>query len=345
MAYYPKERRTILTGQALPVNGNPFVFDRFAPDGYGLTKIRLLLCVTTSVGAADPITWGAYQFIKGITLYDNLDQYYFQNVPGMGLYRYNMKADKCQPFHDPILAAAGTYLAVLDLPLVFPWIYRPEDTILETKRINRLTLELQLGTVADLLTTPAANVMTATLGIELIGNRASIGVNKDGVKDPESAQRYAHSFFRTYPLRHADLDRKWDVDAAADLAYLGFLLYNHGASGLPFIGSVAAPGNDHVTNVNFYDVGHRYLNNVQALSFMQERQEEWDFNRHGADLVSPITRLGEYWHNFVDTNGIKPGSINEGYQAKLPATLDWTNATATDETDLLVWGVRSPREA
>jgi hypothetical protein len=77
----------------------------------------------------------------------------------------------------------------------------------------------------------------------------------------------------------------------------------------------------------------------------QERQEELDFNRHGADLVSPITRLGEYWHSFVDTQGRKVGSINEGYQCKLPATLEWTNATATDETDLLVWGVRSAREA
>lgn len=345
MAYYPKEKRTILTGQALPVNGNPFVFDRFPMDGYGLTKIRLLFCVTTDVGAADPITWGVYQFIKGITLYDNLDQYYFQSVPGMALFRYNSVADQAQPFHTPILAAAGTYYAVVDLPLVYPFLYRPEDTILETKRLNRLTLELQLGTVADLLVTPAANVMTCTLGIELIGTRASIGINRDGLKDPGSAQRYFHSFFRTYPMLHADVRRDWQLDAAADLAYLGFFLYNHGASGLPFIGSVAAPGNDHVTNVNFYDVGHRYLNNVQELSFREERQEMIDYNRHGADLVSPITRLGEYWHSFVDITGRKPGSINEGYQAKLPATLEWANGTATDETDLLVWGVRSPREA
>jgi hypothetical protein len=345
MAYYPKERRTILTGQALPVNGNPFTFDRFPIDGYGLTKIRLILCLTTSVGAADPITWGAYQYIKGITLYDNLDQYYFQNVPGMALYRVNSKFDKCQPYHQPILAAAGTYLAVLDLPLVFPFVYRPEDTILETKRINRLTLELSLGTIADVLVTPGANTLAVTLGIELIGTRASVGYNQQGQKDPENAKSYFHSFMRTYPMLHADVRRDWQLDAAADLFMLGFMMYNHGASGLPFIGSVAAPGNDHPTSVNFYDVGHRYLNNVQMESFQQERQEEIDFNRHGADLVSPITRLGEYWHSFVDTNGHKAGSINEGYQAKLTPTLEWTNATATDETDLVVWGGRLRREA
>ncbi len=341
MAYYPKERRTILTGQALNcAGGGTFTFDRFPMDGYGLTKIRLLLSLTTDVGAADPITWGAYQFIKGVTLYDNLDQYYFTGVPGMALFRANAKFDKCQPFHQPILAAAGTYLAVLDLPLVYPYLYRPEDTIVETKRLNRLTLELALGAVGDVLVTPGANVLTGTIGIELIGTRASVGYNQQGQKDPESAKSYFHSYMRTYPMLHADIRRDWVLDAASDLSYLGWLLYNHGASGLPFIGSVAAPGNDHVTGVNFYDVGHRYLNNVQAISFMQERQQELDFNRHGADLVSPITRLGEYWHSFV-----KDGSINEAYQALFPATLDWTNGTATDETDLLVWGVRRRREA
>lgn len=340
MAYYPKERRTILTGQALPVNGNAFTFDRFPLDGYGLTKIRLLLSLTTDVGAADPITWGAYQFIKGVTLYDNLDQYYFSGVPGMALFRANSKFDKAQPFHQPILAAAGTYLAVLDLPLVYPFLFRPEDSILETKRINRLTLELQLGTIADVLVTPGANVLTATLGIELIGTRASVGYNQQGVKDPEHAKSYFHSFMRTYPMLHADVRRDWQLDAASDMAVLGFLMYNHGPSGLPFIGSVAAPGNDHPTSVSFWDVGHRYLNNIQAVSFMQERQEEYDFNRHGVDPVSPITRLGEYWHSFV-----KDGSINEAYQAQLPATLEWANGTATDETDLLVYGVRRRVEA
>ncbi|MCJ7487211.1 MAG: hypothetical protein MUQ25_13760, partial [Candidatus Aminicenantes bacterium] len=101
MAYYPRERRTVLTGQALPVNGTGFVWDRFPMDGYGLTKIRLMFCIVTNTGAADPITWGLYQYLKGITLYDNLDQYYFQGVPGMALYRANMKFDQAHPWHTP----------------------------------------------------------------------------------------------------------------------------------------------------------------------------------------------------------------------------------------------------
>ncbi|MCJ7485273.1 MAG: hypothetical protein MUQ25_03775 [Candidatus Aminicenantes bacterium] len=260
----------------------------------------------------------------------------------MALVRLGNYFDKATPHYDPIIAAAAgeAYLAVLDLPLVYPYLFRPEDSILETKRINRLTLELSLGTVADFLVTPAAGTVAVTMAIELIGTRASVGVNKDGIKDPESAKSYFHSFMRTYPTRHADVLREWVLGSASDEAILGWLMYNHGASGLPFIGSVAAPGNDNITGVSFHDIGHRYLNNVQTNSFQQQRQIEADYNRHAADLVSPVTRLGEYWHSFV-----KDGSINEGYQAKFPATLEWTDATATDETDLLVWGVRSRREA
>jgi len=337
MAYYPIENRTLFTGQAL-TNGNLFTFDRFPLDGLGIRKIRLYLSMTTSAGAANPITWGAYQYIKGITLRNDRDEYYYTNVPGMALYKMNSYFDKAAPWHQPILAAAGTYLAVLDLPLVYPFLFRPEDTICETKRLNHLQLEIMCGTVADTLVTPAANTLTATLGLGLIGTRASVGVNKDGQPDPASAQAYFHSYVRTYPMLHADVQRFWDLEAATDLALCGFLMYNHGASGLPFIGSVATPANDHVTNVSFFDVGHRYLNNVPNTSFAQTRQELMDFDRHAADLVSPTLRLGEYPHMFV-----KDGSLNEAYASNLPPRLEWTNGTATDETDLLVWGVRRLR--
>jgi hypothetical protein len=339
MAWYPEERRTILTADPMP-NGNLYTFDRFPLDGLGLTKIRLIFCVTTTTGAADPITWGLYQWLKGITLRNDKDEYYFKNVPGMALFRSNSYFDRAQPYHLPILAAAGVTRHVLELPLVFPFLNRSEDTIVETKRLNNLTLEIATGTVADIFVTPGASTVAVTLSIELIGTRASVGVTKDGIPDPARAQAFFHSYFRTYPLIHADVQTFWDLEAAPDLALLGFLLYNHGATGLPFIGSVAAPGNDHVTNVNLYDIGHRYLNNVLMESFQQERQilPFLDYNRHAADLVSPLTRLGEYPHSFV-----KNGSINEAYATKLIPRLDWTNLTATDETDLLVWGVRMLR--
>jgi hypothetical protein len=145
-------------------------------------------------------------------------------------------------------------------------------------------------------------------------------------------------------MLHSDQQQFWDLEAAPDLALLGFLLFNHGVSGVPWVGTTAAfAGVDHLTDVSFYDISHRYLNRITLNSFQQERNQcpaFNDFNRHAADVTSPFTRIGEYPHSFV-----KNGSINEALATKLIPRLEFVNdiANATDEMDLLVWGVRALR--
>jgi hypothetical protein len=335
----PLEKRTILAGEPL-ANATVRLFNNIPCNGMGLRKIRLVICGVTSVGAADPITWGLYQWIKGVSLRANGEVLY-NSVPGMGLYKMNQYFDRCAPYHTPILAAAGTYYAVLDLPLVFPFLKRPEDTILDTNRYDDISLEISTGAVGDVLVTPGANTLTCTLGIELIQDKGPLETAK--VQDVTPAQKGKpgyHIYVRTYPMLHADVGTEWQVESDDDLGLLGWMLYNHGASGLPFIGSVAAPANDHVTGVFFEDAERIWLNNVQVFSFQQARREFCAFDAHAADLVSPTLRLGEYPHMFV-----KDGSLAEMYSPgkKANTRLRWTNATATDETDLITWGVRTLR--
>jgi len=344
MAWYPEEKRTVMPWTAM-AHGSIFSWDRFPLDGMGLTKIRLMFCTVVTAGTGTGvITAGQYNWLKGITLKNDKDEYYFKSVPGLALLRAGNYFDKAMPYYDPIIAAAGgeTYVAVLDLPLVYPSLNRPEDTIVETKRLNNLTLEISTGTAADFFAVPGTATAVVSMAIELIGTRASIGVTKDGVPDPDRAQSYFHSYMRTYPMLHADIQTFWDLEAAPDLALLGFLMFNHGASGIPWLGVTAAfAGLDNPTDVSFFDVAHRYLNRIQLNSFQMERNQcpaFNDFNRHGADVTSPITRIGEYPHSFV-----KNGSINEALATKLIPRLEWTNLTPTDETDLLVWGVRALR--
>ena len=342
MAWYPEEKKTIATGLPMPLAG-VFTWDRFPLDGLGVTKIRLIFHAAIGAGGTVPITLGVYNFLKGITLRNDKDEYYFKNVPGLALYRANNYFDKATPHHDVIVAGAmPNAVAVLDLPLVYPFLNRPEDTIMETKRLNNLTLEIATGTLNDLQDTPAAATLAVTVDIEIIGTRASVGVTKDGVPDPKRAEAFFHSYMRTYPLVHVDVQPFWDLEAAPDLALLGFLLFNHAASGIPWLGATAAyAGTDGITVVSLADVGHRYLNNILAASFQHERNlcpSFNDFNRHAADAASPYTRVGEYPHSFV-----KNGSINEAYATKLIPRLEFTNPTATEEADLLVWGVRSLR--
>lgn len=334
---YPLEKRTMIAGVPVP-NAWAGPFSIFPLNGKGIHKIRLHICGVTSVGAADPITWGLYQWIKSITLKTSRGEVLYNQVPGMGVYKMDQVFDGCAPFHTPVLAAAGTYYAVLDLPVVFPFLRRPEDTVLDTGRYDDLTLDIATGTIADVLVTPGANTLTCTLGIELIQDRGPIPTDKPkDVTPAQKGQPGYHFYCRTYPMLHADVGTEWLLESDENMGLLGFLMYNHGASGLPFIGSVAAPGNDHPTAVYFEDVDQALLSNVLPFSFMQTRRELMNFDAHAADLVSPTTRLGEYPHMFV-----KSGSLAEMYSPgnKKGTRLHWTNATATDETDLIVWGVR-----
>jgi hypothetical protein len=230
----------------------------------------------------------------------------------------------------------------LDLPLVHPYLKRPEDTVLDTGRYDDLTLDIATGAVGDVLVTPAANTLTCTLGIELIGDKGPIATAKPtDVTQAQKGKPGWHFYCRTYPMLHADVGTEWQLESSEDLGLLGFMLYNHGASGIPFIGSVAFPANDHPTAVYFEDANRMWINNALPFTFQQARRELCAFDAHAADLVSPTLRLGEYPHMFV-----KDGFIGEMYSPgdKAGTRLHWTNATATDETDLIVWGVRRLKE-
>ena len=336
----PVEKRMIFTARALPQAGADQISVR-PLNGMGLLKIRLHICGTTSAGAADPITWGLYQWIKSVSLQTSAGEKIYSSVPGMALYKMNQYFDKCAPFHTPILAAAGTYHAVLDLPLVHPYMRRPEDTILDTGRYSDLSLDIATGAVGDVLVTPAANTLVCTLGLELIETKSTLPTLK--ATDVTAAQKGKpgyHFYCRTYPMLHANVGLEWEIESKDDLGLYGFMLYNHGASGIPFIGSVAFPPNDNPTDVFFEDAGQILLRSVGRESFQQARRELCSFDSHAADLVSPTLRLGEYPHMFV-----KDGLLGEMYSPGNGAlsSLHWTNATATDETDLITWGVRRLR--
>lgn len=333
----PLERRTVFTAEPLANSGSR-LFNNFPLNGMGIRKIRLHLSGTTSAGAADPITLGLYQWIKGISLRTSRGEQLYNGVPGLALYKMNQYFDRTAPFHDPILAAAGTYRAIVDLPLVYPFLRRPEDTILDTGRYDDLSLEIATGAVGDVLTTPAANTLAVTLGVELLGDKSTLPTAKPADVTPaQKGKPGYHIYVRTYPMQHADVLREYQLESDDILGMVGFMLFNHGATGIPFCGSVAAPANDHVTGITLEDAERVWLNNVQALSFAQTRREVCPFDAHAADLVSPTTRLGEYPHSFV-----QDGFLGEMYSPgkKALARLHWANAVATDETDLLTWGVR-----
>jgi len=94
---------------------------------------------------ATPFADGAYRFIKGITLRTNRGEVMYNNVSGMALYRLNQLLYHKAPYHQEHLAAGGTFTSVIDIPLVYPFLNRPEDTIFASGRYGSVELQITTG--------------------------------------------------------------------------------------------------------------------------------------------------------------------------------------------------------
>jgi len=333
--YYPLEKKQILAGFPLPQGAVTTFTNVFPLDGCGWYKIRLHFQAAVAAIVA-PYADAQYRWIKGITVRTSRGEVLINNVPGMALYRLNSYLDHAAPYHVPLLAAGNTVEAILDIPLTFPFLNRPEDTIFDSGRYSNLELQIATGTIADLSAAGAVNWTApgVTVCIEIISTLSAL--TDDGTSKP-----FALPYVSTYPLIHADVMTYWDLESSLDLGLFGFFMYNHGVFGIPFCAAVAA-GLDHPTNINFRDTVRSWLNTVDASSFKSERNRLLPYNPYAVIAATeiPTLEIGMYPHWFV-----KNGSINEVYPTgkKSFIRLDWTNATATDETDLCIFGMRTLR--
>ncbi len=160
----------IVTGQALTVNGKTTISDPL-PVGEGWYRMNLRIGLIFVVGTGTtPITNGELNFIKNVLFKTDRGEI-ICNLPGRALYEIGTyKAGVAALRKDAIAAASATYY--VNLPIYMAEHYRlmdrPEDTILDTKRYSSMTLEIQLGTVADLLTTVGTSSVTCTLDVEVV---------------------------------------------------------------------------------------------------------------------------------------------------------------------------------
>jgi len=160
----------LVTGNSLTPNGKTVISDPL-PVGEGWYRMHLRINEIFVVGTGTtPITEGELHFIKNILFKTDRGEI-ICNLPGKALYKIGgIKAGVAALRKDAIAAASATYS--VNLPIYFADHYRsmdrPEDTILDTKRYSSMTLEVSLGTVADLLTTVGTSSVTATADIEVI---------------------------------------------------------------------------------------------------------------------------------------------------------------------------------
>lgn len=230
----------LLTGSALTVNGKT-VFSDPLPVGEGWYRANLRIGIVFTVGSGStPITEGELGFIKNVLFKTDRGEI-ICNLPGRALYKIaSFKAGIAAPRKDAIAAASATYY--VNLPIYFAEHYRlmdrPEDTILDTKRYSSMTLEIQLGTVADLLTTVGSSSVTATLDMEVVRTK--------GLLPEKGGPIGSISYDYRNPV-DASVSQQVFLERADDLAIKR--LYIHSATGATAGSPMSGANSDAVQNV------------------------------------------------------------------------------------------------
>lgn len=276
----------VLTGQAANVNGKTVVSDPL-PVGEAWYRAHLRIGIVFVVGTGTtPIVEGELNFIKNVLFKTDRGEIVC-NLPGRALYKIaSYKGGIVTPRKDAIAAASATYY--VNLPIYFASHYsesdRPEDTVLDTKRYSSVTLEVQLGTVADLLGTVGTSSVTCTIDMEIVRTKGLM---------PEKGQPTGVIAYDYRNPVDATVSQQVFLERAADLAYK--YLYVHsatsGTAGVPFSGtnSDAIQNLVSIKDQNGFitkDRVHRMIQESNQLDFSLESiltgMEVHDFMQEGS---------------------------------------------------------------
>ncbi len=223
----------LFRGRALTVGGTTR-FSQDLPVGEGWNKLILGFNHVVTIGTgAGPLAEGGLRAVRGITLRSDRGDVFVANVPGRPLYRWDAtKAGTPGPL-DAILAANGTYRALLSIWFWDPLAAYPMDTIIDTSRFNTMSLEVEYGGVADLYSAPGTATVAPTLDLVLDRTRGPLA---DKVK-PLFAKEYG-----VRPPVVPSAATLIDLERAANLSYQRLMAYTteNATAGVPFTGDADA---------------------------------------------------------------------------------------------------------
>lgn len=300
----------LVTGNALALGGKTVISDPL-PMGEGWYRMHLRINIIVVIGTgAGAVTEGELLFIKNVLLKTDRGEI-ICNLPGRALYKIaGVKAGIAAMRKDAIAASSATY--TVNLPIYFADHYRlldrPEDTILDTSRYSSVTLEVTLGTVADLYSAPGTASATATLDVEVVRTKGILPGDKPGVGGR--------------PIAHTAYDFRNPVDAASvtqifleraqdlSLKYLYVFSGTSGTAGVPCSGA----NSDAVQNIVQLKDQSGFISKDRIHRMIQESNQV-DFN-----LESIVTGLEV--HNFVQEGSLQASLVTAG---KSLLQYIWTN--------------------
>jgi len=295
----------LIAGQTLVPNAKT-VFSDPLPMGEGWYRAMVRIGIVFTVGTGTtPITEGELNFIKNIFLKTDRGEI-ICNLPGRALYKIaSFKGGIVAPRKDAIAAASATYY--VNLPIWFAdhirLMDRPEDTILDTKRYSSITLEVTLGTVADLLTTVGTSSTTATLDMEVVRTKGSLP------KEGEPVAVIAYDYRNPVD---ASVTQQILLERAQDLALKRLYLHSatSGTASVPFSGA----NSDAIINVLQVKDQSGFIVKDRIHRMIQEMNQE-DFQLES--IITGITVT-----DFVQEGSLQAALATAG---KSLLQMQWTN--------------------
>lgn len=339
----PQEAITLFRGQVIPQGGTYPFRTEFPVGGEIYNTIRMIFHNSVAAGATDPVNpviRGGYNLLRNV-LFRSARGDEFIVSPGMGLHRLNWMVNGVEPVYDNIAApgidTTAVYDTIVDLPFSHRMLTRKEDLAVHTARYSHLELELSLGTIADLYTTPGATAaLTTTLDIVLFRNKSGFY---------ESGEPMAAPYIKHYP-QYTITRGYLDVESAEDLSMLGFLAFVQDMDaaacyvpvhGVPYSGVPV----DSVDWLTFRDNLQTYVYRKTMDSFREERAQYGTIDH--ADMAQGV---GVYPYFFA-----REGSVYNGYWTGKKSEIRLENnpvslgAEVLDpDIDTLFFGLRTLRD-
>lgn len=295
------------------VAGAPNVLGKDFPLGEGWYRMMLRFNIVIVIGTgATPVAEGELLIIKNILLRTSRGEI-IVNLPARALYKIAVVKGGTVPRKDAIAASSATYSVDIPIYFVDDRMKRPEDTILDSGAYSQITLEITMGTVADLYTAPGTATAAVNLDLEIERTKGML---------PVAAKPMFFVQYAANPSQDASVQTFIEMDRSPDLAYKR--LYVHGsANGVA--GGV-------FTGANADDV--QSLESVidQSGDIVRQRFHEMIQNQNKNDYSLEAVLAGVTVIDFV-----RDGSINSalypGDRSRLQYT--WVNKAGVAAGDVV----------
>lgn len=295
----------VIKATAIGASGSKDLMSEFPlGEGWLAMNLRFLVTITNSTGSG-VLAQAMARIIRNVLLETDRDGI-IVNAPGRFLFQRAIDLLGATPHIATAFAATtGTYDISIPIHFADPRVVRPEDTLLHTARYQRVSLNVQTGSVADLVSTAGDMAITGiTMSVEVVRYAGQLGETLMPTFAPQLIGRRVID-----PNTQAFVD----LDRSPDLAYKRIALFCSN-SATPGLGN----GDDAVLNTISIEDQDGFAGWNQRLDSMIQAENK---EQYGLESY----QLGRYVHDYVGVGGSNLQAELAGNKSKYQVT--WTNDT------------------